>query len=399
MKIWIIKTGEPVPGFSTGRTMRSGLLANYLAKQGHDVTWWTSTFDHQEKRYIPNLCEPTSHGKNLTLWPLHSDTPYTANISIKRLKNHQETAYDFDRKAKLCSTPDCIIACLPTIDLAASAVKFGKQISKPTIIDIRDAWPTIFESIAPRTTKWIVRRLLYRQYKNAKYALKNATVRVAISNEYLDWSQNFAGSEPNQITTVIPIGFKSPHSTRKRFDQSPTRVFFSGTFGYSYDIKTILDAAQLLVPHRDIKFVLAGNGEKVDQVIQRSKSLRNIEYKGWLSQDELALELNKCTIGLSAYSKNATQSIPNKPIEYLAHGIPQICSLNGEMRSLLEENKAGLYYEPENPESLAETITRLTQNRPLLHDMSKASKNLFVKNFELDNTHKSFLKLITSITN
>ena len=51
LKVWLIKESEALP-LGTGRLMRTGSLAEYLSRKGHDVTWWASTFIHKEKRYF-----------------------------------------------------------------------------------------------------------------------------------------------------------------------------------------------------------------------------------------------------------------------------------------------------------------------------------------------------------
>src|SRR5262249_61124298 len=52
MKIWLITVGEPLP-IESGqpRLLRTGILADLLARRGHQVTWWTSAFDHFRKRF------------------------------------------------------------------------------------------------------------------------------------------------------------------------------------------------------------------------------------------------------------------------------------------------------------------------------------------------------------
>src|ERR1700719_3619345 len=52
MNAWIVAAGEPLPiAPAVGRLLRAGILCRMLAEQGHRVTWWTSTFDHFQKRH------------------------------------------------------------------------------------------------------------------------------------------------------------------------------------------------------------------------------------------------------------------------------------------------------------------------------------------------------------
>ena len=52
MRIWLVQRAESTPHDDGGdrRLMRIGILANILRSNGHEVIWWTSSFDHIGKR-------------------------------------------------------------------------------------------------------------------------------------------------------------------------------------------------------------------------------------------------------------------------------------------------------------------------------------------------------------
>jgi len=54
MKIWLVTIGEPVPVHEgvRDRLCRTGYFAHLLANHGHNVVWWTSTFDHFRKKHL-----------------------------------------------------------------------------------------------------------------------------------------------------------------------------------------------------------------------------------------------------------------------------------------------------------------------------------------------------------
>ena len=50
MKVWVITVGEPLPiDGRHERLYRSGILSQLMAAEGHDVTWWTSSFNHTKR--------------------------------------------------------------------------------------------------------------------------------------------------------------------------------------------------------------------------------------------------------------------------------------------------------------------------------------------------------------
>ncbi|EDY82506.1 glycosyl transferase, group 1 family protein [Verrucomicrobiia bacterium DG1235] len=396
MNIWILKSGEPIPQRSDGRPMRAGLLSEYLANKEHKVTWWTSSFDHQEQKFIWDEHTRFKQNEHLSIQAIHALPGYQNNISFKRFLNHKRVANNFASLASHEKKPDCIFACLPTIDMAYAALKYGKERNIPVIIDLRDKWPAIFESAVPKALRFAIRIALRRQYKMARDVLKNCNTLVAISQEYLDWATSFGNRAENSSNHVIPIGYPAQplHSRGSKNDQS-INVFFSGTLGFSYDIETVVNAARILEKtHPHIRFSLAGKGEKEHIVQQGAAELKNLCYLGWLKKIELHEQLQKCDIGLSAYTKKATQSIPNKPIEYMAYSLPQINSITGEMKDILASNQAGLQYTAGNAECLSEQIKKLATNSTLRKKLAQNALVCFQKNFELQSINAKLEALI-----
>lgn len=85
MKIWLIKEGEPLPMDLNPRLMRMGLLAEYLERRGHQVTWITSTFDHGRKVYRYKETKKTELSERYQIVALHPFMAYKRNVSIERI--------------------------------------------------------------------------------------------------------------------------------------------------------------------------------------------------------------------------------------------------------------------------------------------------------------------------
>ncbi|MCD4712908.1 MAG: hypothetical protein K8R73_06455, partial [Clostridiales bacterium] len=49
MNIWLIQTGERLPIQICVRKMRTAILTNKLLERGHNILWWASAFEHQQK--------------------------------------------------------------------------------------------------------------------------------------------------------------------------------------------------------------------------------------------------------------------------------------------------------------------------------------------------------------
>ena len=82
MRIWLITIGEPLQiSDPNDRLQRTGILAKSLVKRGHQVIWWTSTFDHVRKKH--RFYKDTNYklSDNFEIKLLHA-IQYKKNISI-----------------------------------------------------------------------------------------------------------------------------------------------------------------------------------------------------------------------------------------------------------------------------------------------------------------------------
>ena len=125
MKIWNIVIGEPLPlNNNQNRLHRSGLLNDILVKSGHEVCWWSSTFDHFSKKHHFSSYKEIDLSSRYKLRLLHGCS-YKKNISFQRIRNHRQIAKEFTVHLEKAGKPDVIICGYPSIELAYNAVRFA----------------------------------------------------------------------------------------------------------------------------------------------------------------------------------------------------------------------------------------------------------------------------------
>ena len=148
MRVWLIHIGETLP-IEPGkeRKLRMALFAETLADLGHEIVWWASTFDHTYKKHIHDVETQIKLTANVTLYLLHG-IGYRRNVSLLRLLDHYQLARHFQRAAPNLPAPDVILCTVPTVELAAAAVAFGRGRNIPVVVDVRDLWPDIENAIA-----------------------------------------------------------------------------------------------------------------------------------------------------------------------------------------------------------------------------------------------------------
>ncbi|QFR05597.1 hypothetical protein GA597_01225 [Staphylococcus haemolyticus] len=84
MKIWIVSDGEPLPTDSDNvRLRRMGNLTRILDQQGHKVVWFSSNFDHYNKKFRSEG-DKVQNLYNRSKLLLLSTKGYKKNVSLKR---------------------------------------------------------------------------------------------------------------------------------------------------------------------------------------------------------------------------------------------------------------------------------------------------------------------------
>ena len=412
MNIWLLQTGEPLPIRNGVRKMRIAVLADKLLERGHSVIWWASAFEHPQKTMVSNKDRNFDISDGYAIRVL-SGCKYRKNISLSRYLNYQIVSLKFRFQSKRFSKPDVIVASMPDHLLAYEAARYAKKNNIPFIVDIRDLWPDIFLDRFRSMGLYGVGKIsLALDFARLTFLLKNADSLVAVSKGYLKWGLDKIGRPESSFDKVFYLGYKNsnagslinedeslgaPDWLKGREDQ---KVFiFIGTFGVSYELEFILEAARRFNKsgRTDICFVLAGTGEKSDIINKKAAGLHNVVLPGWIGEKEINALLKIGYAGLLSYVKDAPQGLPNKPFEYLSAGLPLINSLEGEMAELIDQHGFGLNYLPGDFDGLSQCIERLADNADLHDEMSRNALNFFGKYGDADKIYDEYCEFIENL--
>lgn len=366
-----------------------------MAARGHEVTWWTSSFDHFRKTNVDCSPEMTVQKSDVRLRFLRGRA-YSRNISWARYRNHLEIARSFVDECATEEQPDLIVASMPTIELAYEAVRYGCANGITVVVDIRDLWPDEMYARIPRILQPLGRFLLRRMDRSVREALRGAHSLTAVSEAYLTWGLEHAGRNKTARDGVFTFGYPDPMERIGFREQTTVDVdlhesihgrriiWFVGTFVGSIDLTTVIDAARLLSSRTDLVFVFTGSGEREREWKRLARGLPNVIFTGWLDRTALDAYARAAWAGLGAYKAGALMSLTNKMFEYLAYGLPVLIGLGGEARRMIESAGAGIFYEPGNPASLASAVSRLLDSPATRDEMAASARNLFARRFSAD---------------
>jgi glycosyltransferase involved in cell wall biosynthesis len=409
VRIWLVKDAEPLPIAGSAHRMRMGRLADTLVARGHDITWWHSTFYHFSKSRLAEEPGDRTVGPGYRLRLIEAGT-YRGNLTWSRYLHHRRLARGFLQAAEALAPPDVIVAACPIPWLAHAAVAYGTARGVPTVVDVRDLWPDIFVHKSPvwfRPMAWAATRDMAAQ---VRWLLGKADSLVAVSDGYLRWASKLAGRPIRPEDRVLPLGYRQPALAGVRESVPPVIqrllpklsgrvvVTFTGSFGRSYDLQTVCDAAERLQAEgrADLHFVIAGDGEQHAALAQRAKILANVSLPGWLEKEEMDSLLAVSDLGLVCCS-SVSDTLPNKIFQYLAFGLPLVSSLEGEAERLIDQDEIGVSYPAGDAGALATCLRSLAGDSARRHLQAANARRLFREKYDaevIDHAYASHVERI-----
>jgi len=414
MRIWLVTIGEPLPTDGCEeRLFRTGILAELLAGQGHEVTWWTSAFDHVRKQHRSRRDQRIFSSAGYTIWLLHA-SGYSRNVSLRRIINHRKIAQKFRTLAPQQPLPDVILCSWPTLELCAEAVRLGNLWRVPVVLDIRDMWPDAILDLAPDVLRPAARLALRRAYHDAQYAASHATALTGPTEKIVDWGLGFANRVRTSLDRAFCMGYRTPvassggEAEAKEFwrahgiadDPSTFVACFFGAIGRHFEFETIIEAARRLEKStRRIRFVLCGDGPSLPHYRRLADDCQSILWPGWINAPKIRSLMRRASVGLAPYysSWDFTIHIPNKPIEYFSAGLPVVSCLQGELADLLAVNECGLTYQNGSADDLIRALADCYDHPTKLTRMAEKAARLYRERFVAETVYGEMADYLSQV--
>jgi glycosyltransferase involved in cell wall biosynthesis len=416
MRVWIVAIGEPLPtDGGNARLQRSGQLAEALVAAGHEVLWWTSTFDHSRK--VQRFARETR--VRLTdrygLWLLHT-IPYRRNLSVRRAVNHDLLGRRFAVRAVTQPPPDLVFCSWPPIELGKAAVDYGARRGLPTVLDVCDLWPEIFVELAPAWGRTAARVALGPLFRKTSAAFRRATALTAITDSHLEWGLREAGRPRTSLDMVFPQAYsvgRPDHASLARADdfwrnlgipddrQRFVACWF-GSVGYQSEIETAIRAAGLLKPRiPEARLVLCGAGDRLDHYRRLAAGCDNVLLPGWVGRAEIWSLMRRAAVALSLYRStcNYIGCISSKIAEYLSSGLPIVNSLQGSLNDLLRRHDCGVSYANGDAAGLASALAALHADPARLRKLARNAGELYRREFVAEEVYGRMERHLAEIAN
>ena len=413
LTVWLLREGEPLPVDERPRLMRTGLLMDWLVKQGHEVVWWCSAFNHQSKDYRVTRTETAETSAGGKLIMLHSGIRYRKNVSPLRILYLHAIARRFRKMSRLEKKPDIIIASFPSISFAREAVRYGKRNHVPVIVDARDRWPDLFVNAFPGALRPFAKLALLPLELRTRNIFRKADALTGVQSSILSWALKKAGREAGPLDRPICIGFDDSLSyTQEEMEEALQRwadlgvtkdtwniCFYSTLSSSTIDYEPVFTGAKTIASeHPEFRLVVCGSGDSEESLRALSDGRPEIVLPGWCNDLQLRTLLSIGNAGLYPF-RNSTfrDALSNKFVGYLAAGLPVLTSLEGLSKTYVEENRVGTAYREGDAASFVRAVEEMISHPEQHEETAVRARKCFERDFSLAVVNTEFEQLIRDV--
>lgn len=371
----------------------------YIAKllvmsKNNNVEIITSDFNHTKKEKFNKI------GKldGVKITACH-EPGYPKNVCLKRFNSHKKLSKNIKEYLEKRKKPDIIYCAIPSLAVGKIVAQYAEKNGVRFVIDIQDLWPEAFKMVFK--IPLLSNAIFYPMKRQANYIYKCADDIIAVSDTYRDRATSVNKKYKNKLTVFLGTNLeyfdKCKEKNIKHYNDNIIRIAYIGTLGHSYNIKTIIDALELLKEkYNNLNFLVMGSGPLKNQFEAYAKDKNiNCEFTGRLEYPEMVGTLCSCDIAVNPITHGAAQSIINKVGDYAAAGLPVINTQeNLEYRNLVEKYNIGYNCENSNKQDIANKIEILIKDKKLRKELGNNNRKLAEEKFDRKKTYNQIVKII-----
>ena len=282
---------------------------------------------------------------------------------------------------------DLVWGTSPPIFQGVTAWALARLKRAPFLFEVRDLWPAFAVAVGVlrqplliRLAEWL-ERFLYRHADcvmvNSPGFIEHVRRRGARRVELVP-----NGADPRMFDPFSAgATFRQEHGLEGKFV-----ALYAGAHGISNDLEVVLAAAKLLLERSEINFVLLGAGKEKSALIETAQEfqLDNVHFLSSVPKTAMAEALaaaDACIAILKPVPLYATV-YPNKVFDYMAAGRPVILAIDGVIRQVVEDARAGVFVQPGDASALAEAVVSLAENQEKARAMGIRGREYIQENFD-----------------
>lgn len=381
-------------------------FARYWAQRGHEVTVLAGMVHYAKgtkaPRYKGKLVVVERPGPGVTVYRCHVSEAYNRSF-LGRLWAYASFALSSTLAAAFrARRPDVVLATSPPLTVAATMWVLSVAFGCPAVFEVRDLWPESAIETGVLKSRAMI-RLSYRleelAYRRARWVnvLTPAFQAVLVARKHVPRSR--VSMIPNGADLDILSPGPADNEVRRRLGLAGKFVVsYFGAHGRANRLGQLLDAAELLRDHDDVRILLVGDGmEKPHlQAEARRRGLDNVIFVDSVAKHEVGQYINASDVCTAVLMKNEVFKTvyPNKVFDYMACARPVLIGIDGAARKLVADAAAGIYTEPENPGRWVEALLKLKGAPELRRRMGESGRRYVVEHYSRERLATRYIEIL-----
>lgn len=264
---------------------------------------------------------------------------------------------------------DIVIGTSPQFFTVCSSYLVSKLKNIPWVFELRDIWP---ESVG--TVEIMSRNIFIKILEKIEIFLyKKADLIIPVTYSFREYllSKGISQNKIKVITNGINMEMFTPQKKdsnliRKYCLEDKIVIGYIGTLGLAHGLEVIIDTATEIekkIDDNKYMFIFLGDGANKLQLqrIAKNRGLKNVIFidtvekknvvKYWSILDATIIHLRRKDL--------FKKVIPSKIFESIGMSIPILLGVDGEASEIVNNNKIGISFEPENHKLLRESILQM----------------------------------------
>jgi glycosyltransferase involved in cell wall biosynthesis len=370
MRILILS--ENYPPETNAPAARISERNRYWIEQGHEVTVVTQAPNFPTGKVFAGYRNRWYHRESLD------------GVSVVRVKTYIAANEGFLRRildfisfmhSGFCAAlfekrSDVVVGCSPQFFAAVAAWAVARVRRCPFVFEVADLWPASIRAVGVMERSRVLNLLekvelfLYRQ------AAAVVALSPSIANDIV--RRGVSAHKVHPVINGVDQSLYVPQpKDQKILDEWRLRnkfvVGYIGTLGMAHGLRNVLLAAEILRERDDIRFLFVGTGAERPALIAEAeqRAIANIVFVPRQPKERIPSFWSVCDLALIHLKKDSvfSSAIPSKMFEAMAMQLPLLfAGPKGDASSIVEQERAGVLVEPENPSALAEAVSALVAN-------------------------------------
>ena len=276
---------------------------------------------------------------------------------------------------------------LSPVMMSAPGVLYKKIRGEPLYTWVLDLWPESLTAAGGIKNKWVLgffRHFVKSEYRHSDKILISSRSFERSILEYGDYKEKIVyypqwsdsdinhNADVNDNLPVLPEGFK---------------LMFAGAVGEAHGFECTMEAARLTKEHKEIKWLIVGDGRKLEWVqgfVKKHGLEDTVLTLGRFPAETMPWFFAQADVMLVTLSDDPLFRLyaPAKISSYMAAGKPIVAVLNGEGAEVIRDADCGWTLPAGDAEGFARLAMELSQmDKTLLAEKGAKAKRYYDEHF------------------